>query len=265
MVFQNTPVFYSAIGHGRPVLLLHGFGEDSGIWQHLVTDLQQDYRLLVPDIPGSGRSPALPGTPAIDTFAEAMAAILATEQISACTILGHSMGGYIALAMAEKYPHLLRALGLVHSTAFADTEAKKEARQKSIAFIQANGAPAFLQTSIPGLFTPGFVAENAATVNQLIQKGGNFTAAALVQYYQAMVARPDRSDVLKKLDRPVLILAGEHDMAVPFEQSLMQSHLAAETHLVFLRQSAHMGMLEETDRFNQAIGTFLANIASKNK
>lgn len=263
--FQDTPVYYQVIGTGRPVLLLHGFGEDSTIWQQLIANLQSDYQLVVPDIPGSGLSPALPGTPTIDSFAEAMAAILGAEKIPSCTILGHSMGGYIALAMVEKYPHLANALGLLHSSAFADTEAKKEARQKSIDFIQANGAQAFLKTSIPGLFTPAFAADNPKMVEELLQKGENFTAEALVQYYQAMILRPDRSDVLRQFEAPFMLLAGEHDMAIPFEQSLQQSHFAPETHLHILHKSAHMGMLEETDLFNLAVKEFLAVVDSKNK
>jgi pimeloyl-ACP methyl ester carboxylesterase len=265
ILFQNTPVFYTIVGSGSPVLLLHGFGEDGTIWQNQIAALQADYQLLIPDIPGSGLSPALPGTPGIDSFAEAMASILLAEQIASCTILGHSMGGYIALAMAEKYPHLLTGLGLIHSTAFADTEAKKEARQKSIAFIQANGALAFLKTSIPALFSPAFADDNPPIVEKLVQKAGSFTANTLVQYYQAMILRPDRSAILQQLKCPLLLLAGELDTAVPFDQSLMQSYVATETHLHFLRKSAHMGMLEETERFNRAIAGFLGTVYTKNK
>lgn len=263
--FQDTPVHYQVIGTGSPVLLLHGFGEDSTIWEGLIADLQAHYQLVVPDIPGSGLSPALPGTPTIDTFAEAMQAILAAEKITACTILGHSMGGYIALAMVEKYPSLPNGLGLLHSSAFADSEEKKEARQKSIAFIQANDAQAFLKTGIPGLFTPDFAANEPAVVDELLQKGEKFTATALVQYYEAMILRPDRSEILRNCKHPVLLLAGEHDKAVPFEQSLQQSHFAAETHFHILHKSAHMGMLEETGLFNKAVKDFLAVVASKNK
>lgn len=263
ILFQDTPVHYRVIGNGNPVLLLHGFGEDSTIWEHLIADLQLDYRLLVPDIPGSGLSPALPGSPTIDTLADAMASLLKAEEVDSCTVLGHSMGGYIALALVEKYPYWANGLGLLHSSAFADSEEKKEARQKSIDFIRTNGAQAFLKTSTPGLFTPEFAAAHADIVNELLQKGKKFTAEALVQYYQAMIGRPDRSEVLKQFDRPVLILAGEHDKAVPFDHSLQQSHFAPITQLQILRKSAHMGMLEETELFNKAVKDYLADLFSK--
>lgn len=257
ILFQDTPVFYTTMGNGSPVVLLHGFGEDSNIWQHQYAELQKHHYLIMPDIPGSGLSPALPGSPSIDDFAAVINAILTAEQINYCTVLGHSMGGYIALAMAEKYPSLLKALGLLHSSAYADTDAKKEARKKSIEFIQTNGAPAFLKTAIPGLFSEAFTKEHPAVIEALVKKGDNFTPAALVQYYKAMIARPDRTTILRQFAGPVLLLAGKHDTAVPFEQSRQQASLAAETHVCFLRNSAHMGMLEETILFNTALTDFL--------
>jgi pimeloyl-ACP methyl ester carboxylesterase len=86
-----------------------------------------------------------------------------------------------------------------------------------------------------------------------------------VQYYEAMILRPDRSGILQQFKGPVLVLAGEQDIAVPFQQSLMQSHLAAETHVHFLRKTAHIGMLEEPEQFNQAIAAFLAAVYRQNK
>jgi pimeloyl-ACP methyl ester carboxylesterase len=260
ILFQQTPVFYRSEGAGHPVLLLHGFGEDGQIWEGLLRHLQDSYHWLVLDTPGSGHSPALPGSPSIEDWAAVGKSILDAEDIGACTVLGHSMGGYIALAMAELYPERVNGLGLVHSTAYADSEAKQEARRKAIAFMENNGAAAFLQTCIPGMFGAKYVADHPQVVQNLIERGGRCTGQALIQYYEAMIKRPDRTAVLQNADMPVLLLAGALDTAVPFEQSLQQTYLAKQTHVHLLRHSAHIGMLEEPGPFNKAVADFLAAI-----
>lgn len=263
VVYNNLPLHYKVTGTGNPVVLLHGFGEDGHIWQQQVSYLQNNYRLIVPDLPGSGASSVWPGSAGITDYANAIAALIQIETDEPCTVLGHSMGGYIALSLAEIVPSLLNGIGLIHSTAFADSEDKKATRRKAIAFIIDNGPLAFLKTSIPGLFGSHFAAQHPHIIDTLIQQGEAFTPAALVQYYQAMLERPNRSAVLANSKLPVLLLAGREDKAVPFADSLRQCYLAAETHFHILEKSAHMGMLEETVRTNSFLGSFLARLAEK--
>src|SRR4051812_20227657 len=145
--FKNSTVFYRVSGQGKTVVLLHGFGEDGNIWNHIEKKLKNNFRVIVPDIPGSGRSTILKNEAKpvqIDDYAEVIISILKNESVRSCTVIGHSMGGYITLAIAEKYPELLNGFGLFHSTAFADNEEKKQTRQKSIEFIQSHDAISFL-------------------------------------------------------------------------------------------------------------------------
>lgn len=177
---------------------------------------------------------------------------------SSVVAVGHSMGGYIILALAEKSPALLSAFALVHSSAYADNEEKKSTRLKSIGFIQKNGAHEFLKAAIPNLFTPdnndnpdnSFIAD-------LIEKSKDFSPEALTAYYHAMINRSDRTHILKNFLHPVLLIIGEHDNAVPFEQSMQQTYLPNCPYIHILRRSAHMGMLEETEKVNTALLAFL--------
>jgi pimeloyl-ACP methyl ester carboxylesterase len=255
-LYNNKRLSYYTLGQGPALVLIHGFGEDSTIWQNQAAHLAENYRLIMPDVPGSGLSAALEGNPSIEDFAEAIKAVLQKEDIITCTMLGHSMGGYIALVYAEKYPASLNGLGLIHSTAFADSDEKKLARAKSIDFILANGAYSFLKTSIPGLFSSTFASSHPSVINALVEKAANFSADAIIGYYRAMINRPDRSALLRSFEKPVLIIAGIYDNAVPFEQSLKQFHLPAQAHIHILRNSAHMGMLEEIPATSKAIMDF---------
>ncbi len=256
LLFHKTKVTYKTYGSGNAVVLLHGFGEDSSIWDEQVAYLKENYFLIVPDLPGSGSSQMLSETNAeITEFAEVIKAILSAEHIIKTVMIGHSMGGYITLAFAEKYPGFLSAFGLVHSGAYADDEEKIETRKKSIRFITENGSAAFLKTAIPGLFFN--TGENAKEIELLIEKGRQFNPNTLVQYYKAMISRPDRTAILRNATIPVLFIIGEHDKAIPFDHSMQQSHMPAHAYIHILRNSAHMGMIEETAKVNEILAQFL--------
>ena len=256
-LYNNSNIYYRIYGSGNPVILLHGFGEDGAIWNNQIEFLQQHYLLIVPDLPGSGQSEILTKTStSIDNYAEVIKAILTEEKITNCSMLGHSMGGYIALAFAEKYPELLNSFGLIHSSAYADSDAKITTRKKAIEFINQNGSQAFLKTSTPNLFYDK--EKHKIDIEDLTAT--NFSPAALVQYYNTMIARPERTSVLKSFTKPILFLIGQHDQAIPFADSLQQTYLPSYTYIHILRNSGHMGMLEEKAKINAAISKFLEGI-----
>lgn len=269
----QASLFYRVTGKGRPVVLIHGFGEDGTIWDKQVAVLKDHYQLIIPDLPGSGKSDLIPDM-SIEGMAEIIKLILEAENSSAnelrsplqgaegaegAVLLGHSMGGYISLAFAEKYPEVLSSFGLVHSSAFADSEEKKAARLKSIEFIRKKGAYEFLKSVIPGLFLSGQTGSKPVDpyIKELVEKGRQFTDEALTRYYQAMIARPDRTQVLKTFTGPILFIIGEQDKAVPMEDSLKQCYLPHRSHIHILRKSAHMGMHEESEKTNNILLEFL--------
>lgn len=259
ITYKGCEVYYKIIGKGKPVVFLHGFAEDGNVWQYQIDSLQDHYQLIIPDIPGSGKS-AMANWQAeidMDALAESIKAILDTEKITSCAIIGHSMGGYILLAMAEKYPGLLSSFGLFHSSAFADTEEKKQARVKSIDFINNNGALAFIQSTTPNLFAPSFTKNHPKEITALVENGKYFTNEVLIQYYKAMISRPDRTNILLQFTNPILFIIGEQDKAVPLTISLQQCYLPQQSHIFILKETAHMGMWEEKAKSNKILLDFL--------
>jgi len=262
--YQGRQIVYTFTGSGRRVILLHGFGEDSRVWQELARSLEVDHRLIIPDLPGSGKSEMISDM-SVEGMADAIKALLENESAGkeeAVDMIGHSMGGYIALAFLEKYPSLLNSLGLFHSTAYADTEEKKTARRKSIAFIKEKGAFEFLKTAIPNLFSPRSRQKMAAEIDNFINQQQSFIGEALIAYYEAMIARPDRRSLLEKSKIPFLFLMGKYDTAVPFSDSLEQCHLPEIAYIHILRESAHMGMMEEAGLANRILKNFLSQVQS---
>ncbi|MDI3320034.1 alpha/beta fold hydrolase [Pinibacter soli] len=256
---NNKKLAYTVHGSGAPVMLLHGFAEDHEVWANQVAVLEKNYTVIIPDLPGSGGSDKLDEI-SMETMAETVKSILENEKIGQAVVIGHSMGGYIALAFAEKYPQFLKGLGLFHSTAFPDTEEKKETRRKGIEFIKKNGAYLFIKQTTPNLFTENYKLKNSDKVVTFIEHLKDFEAESLIAYYYAMIARPDRTLVLKNFSKPVLLIIGKNDIAVPYKDSLALSHLSSTTYVTILEHSAHMGMMEEISKSNEALESYLQGI-----
>ncbi len=276
ILHQGKKIFYRITGSGQPVILLHGFGEDGEVWRSSqapppegfktpVMDnpsLYGRFKFIVPDLPGSGQSEMIDDM-SMEGLAEVVKTIIDTESENplaggkeAC-IIGHSMGGYITLAFVEKYPDHVSAFGLFHSSAFADSEEKKASRRKAIEFVQEHGAFKFLKTATPDLFSPTTKDENPGLIDKQVASLHNFSAAAFVSYYEAMIQRPDRTEVLRQATVPVLFIMGKYDVAVPLEDGLKQCHLPGKSYIHILQQSGHMGMLEEPGNSNRMLEEFL--------
>lgn len=265
--WSHGTIHYKLVGRGTPVLLLHGFGEDSSIWNEQIKALQNNCLLIVPDLPGTGASEwnnvnskgsmANPSLFTIDQLSESVYAILQNEHISQCYLLGHSMGGYITLAYAKKYSTTLKGFGLIHSTAFADSEEKKKNRLRGIEMMEKYGGYAFLKTTLPNLFGEKFKKTDPEIIDTLIKKAASFSTPSLQAYYYAMMQRPDQTELLRGNSLPVLFVLGTEDVAAPLNDVLQQTHLPLKSYIHILEATGHMGMLESTDRINKIIHEFI--------
>lgn len=253
---NNKNLSYRIYGNGPVVVLVHGFGEDGNVWQKQVEHLQKAFKIVVPDLPGSGAS-EMTEDMSMEGLAESVFKILEAEGIDQGVMIGHSMGGYVTLAFAEKYSNKLEGFGLFHSTAYADTPEKIATREKGIKFIEEHGAFEFLKTTIPNLYSPATKEANQALIDKQINSVQGFTNAALTAYYRSMINRPDRTAILKGTTLPVLFVLGRHDNAIPIKDGLEQSHLPQISYVHILEQSGHMGMMEEEEKSNGLLTEYL--------
>lgn len=260
--YQGAKIYYQVTGEGQPVVLLHGFAEDQTIWAEQIPFLQQHCQLIVPDLPGSGKSDLLTKqNVTIEDYAECINTLLEFENVEKCILLGHSMGGYITLALAELHPNKLAAFGFVHSTAFADNEDKKNTRKKAIKLIDEFGVYSFLKNTTPNLFSDTYKKEHPERVSAFIKQGRKFSKEALVQYYTAMMNRPDRTHVLKASKVPVLFVIGSEDTAAPLNDLLKQVHLPSISFIHVIESAGHMSMWEKTEELNSHLLNFIRSVA----
>ena len=258
---QEIQISYLDNGAGDIVVLIHGFGEDGRIWQQQAQYLSQYFRVIVPDIPGSGGSSLLNKTiVSIEDYASCIHQLIENifpNKNTKITLLGHSMGGYITLYYAKLFPQKLNGFGLIHSTAFADNEEKKNVRLRGIETIKQYGAYSFLRITIPNLFATDFKQKFPQQVDELIKQRKQFTDAEIEQYYVAMMNRTDTTDVLKQAQVPVLFVMGTEDISAPIKDILQQCCLPQQSHIHILENVGHMGMMEATEKLNKSMKSFV--------
>lgn len=264
ILYDGYEIYYEVYGNGKPIVLLHGFAETGVVWFHQAAYLKKHFKVIVPDLPGCGKSDELnieASKTTIEDYADCVYIVLQKENIEKCLIFGHSMGGYITLALTEKHPEIVSAFGFVHSTAFADTEEKKQNRLRGIEMIENYGGYSFLKNTTPNLFAQKFKNEHSYEIDKLIEQGKLFSKKTLQQNYYAMLNRPERTAVLKNTNMPVLFIAGKEDNAVAINDILKQVHLPEISYFHILNHVGHMGMWEAADIVNEYLEEFVNETA----
>jgi Predicted hydrolases or acyltransferases (alpha/beta hydrolase superfamily) len=239
------------------VVLLHGYCGSSAYWERIVSLLSKaGARVIVPDTRGHGNSSApVSSAYAMETLARDVLALADALQLEQIVLLGHSMGGYTALAFAEQYPSRLSAFGLVHSTGLPDSDAARENRDRTVQKIEEQGIPTFVEGLVPNLFAPNASAELVA---RAIEIGYGTSAQGAQASALGMKARPDRRSTLETSALPLLLVAGVQDGIIPVERTFTTDRAGVSQ--VLLESAGHMGMLEAPEELAEGILQFLATI-----
>jgi 3-oxoadipate enol-lactonase len=257
---NSIQLHYADTGVGLPVVLLHGFPFHSGIWHEQVRALTGLYRMITPDLRGFGKSIAPAGVYEMDVLAADVLALLDQLNIRQCVLIGHSMGGYVALAAYKMFPERIQAFGLIASQAGADTEEARQNRLNTVEkVLQAGdkGAQVIVDGMLPKLFAKESPPE--PEISEEITKIILGTdVAGIVGALKGMANRPDSNPILPEMNIPVLLLAGDQDQIIPAAKAeTMASVLPNPTHIV-VENAGHMLMLEQPGATTEALKTFLA-------
>ena len=241
------------MGTGPHLCFLHGFCEDSSIWDKLVDELKAKYTCLTIDIPGFGKSSSL-RMPSIPEVAIQINALLQHENIQICTLFGHSMGGYVAAEYLSQFPDQLSAVGFIHSTVRSDSDLKKANRLKTISFIETYGSAEFFK-----VFAPSLVASHnlPALKDELTRLVNSTSNQSIVDGLIAMKNREDKVPFLKSFKKPILFLKGELDEHYPEQEIYNQASLTENVQLSVLSDTGHLSMFECPTQCHQEISTFL--------
>lgn len=234
------------------VILLHGFGENEGIWDTFIPTLPPQHEYICLDYS------AITFCQTIDEYAAWVHHEISERKITRFVLIGHSMGGYISLAYAAKHGEYLAGLGLFHSTSYADSKEKKLNRDRTIDFIEKHGAAKFIQGFLPNMYNETFKKRNAVYINKQLEDNKKLPAEALIMATNAMKLRVDTSKVLSSLEVPVLKIIGKLDPFISFEDSLSQISIIQKPYVLILEDIAHAGMMESPKACEAITSSFLS-------
>jgi pimeloyl-ACP methyl ester carboxylesterase len=246
-------IYFRELGSGFPVVLLHGFPFTSRIWDSFAHKLAEDYHVITPDLPGFGNSGLPPEKLTIDSVARVLNEWLREKKILKSIVIGHSLGGYVTLAMAKQSPELFSAIGLFHSTALADTDEKKESRNKVIEFINKNGVEKFTSNFIGPLFAD----QHHPGIKDIQPIAVQAKEESVKAYTLAMRDRADSTNVLASFKKPILFIAGERDSGIPVDSIKKQALVNSDSDVHILPGVAHMGMVESENQTLEIIRRFI--------
>jgi pimeloyl-ACP methyl ester carboxylesterase len=249
-------IFFRKSGKGKPVLLIHGFCETHEIWTGLTENLEESFEVFTIDLPGFGQSQLPSYSFSLADIAEKVLHWIEQEKITLPFVVGHSLGGYITLAMIGLAPEKIGGLCLFHSTPYPDSEEKKTNRNRVIEFVKANGVGPFVDTFVPGLF---FDKKHPAV--PIVDKIARETSPeTLLAYTAAMRDRPSSDDFLRVFENPVLIIAGDKDTIIPVESVHEYGRLAKQGVVQVLIDTGHMAMFEQPQRVRKILNSFLSGV-----
>lgn len=238
---------FEETGLGVPVFLVHGFPLDHTIWKPVVATLAGSVRVILPDLRGHGHSPVPPGVYPMSIMADNLLELADDLEIDRAIWIGHSMGGYVCLALTANAPGRVAGLGLVASHPLADSPEKRQGRLTNAQAVLSGEQEKVLQGSVASLSDDEVVCQRSLEIMRRTDPRG------MVGAMLGMAERPDSSAMLANLDVPLLVLAGEQDRILPLETARAASALARRSLWRPLADCGHMPMLEAPEKVAAAV------------
>ncbi|MGV3773475.1 MAG: alpha/beta fold hydrolase [Verrucomicrobiales bacterium] len=242
----------------EPLILLHGYPFDHTLWFGVIAALGTGIRVKLPDLPGFGDEPVLQEPPSMEAYADFLVRMMDAQGIEKAIVAGMSMGGYVALALAAKYPHRIAGLGMISTQAAADTEEARKGRAAMVSRIEKDGFNVAAQALLPKMFSESNQSNQdfTRTVFEGAQKAG---VAGLTYALHAMGSRPNRSEFLKKLPIPVAFAHGSEDKIIPIAQARSVAESCQFPTFTEIKGTGHATPLEAPD----AVAALLARLILK--
>ncbi len=256
-VYHNQkPICYEITGKGYPIVLLHGYLESLEIWGDFRNQLAKDFLVVTIDLPGFGLSGTFSHIHTMEFFAEATLKVAEDLKIDKFILVGHSLGGYVSLAILENYPHLLKGLCLFHSHPYPDSEQTIEKRKREIELVKTGKQELIFNINIPNAFSPANIEKMLPAIAFAKSIASTTQSSGIIAALNGMMCRPLRAKVLKETGLPVLLILGKNDNYIPFDGVGMKIELTDKGRIFVLEHSGHMGFLEEPDLSVSAVSEF---------
>jgi pimeloyl-ACP methyl ester carboxylesterase len=252
--FKNANISFSDIGKGTVVVLIHGFLENSTMWNDIVLHLSKKNRVITIDLPGHGNSDCLGYVHSMELFAETVEAVIKHLRIRKCILVGHSLGGYVALAFAEKNSQKIKGLCLMNSTSNEDSEDRKKLRYRANKMVQQNFEN-MVRMSVSNLFEPKNLSKFKEEIKVVKEQALKTPVQGYIAANKGMRLRPNRNTVLADNTSKKLLIVGEKDPVLNFEASVQEAKKTNTEIVTF--SGGHMSHIENKEELITVLQTFI--------
>lgn len=242
--YRNTEIHYTKEGHGKVIVLLHGYMSSSAIWTDFTDACLRDYCVINIDLPGHGASQLFPFLPEFSDYTEGIVTILQQEHIDNAYFISHSLGGYIALSILKHYSELVKGICLFHSHPFCDNDEKRALREKEAEMIKNKKKALMIKLNIHRSFYRRNQSNNEY-IDRVSKIARETKDTGCIAALHAMRTRESTEIVLQNTNIPVLLIYGKHDCYLKYE--LLDSLVLKNGTKLYLENTAHYGFWEEKD------------------
>jgi len=249
---------YTERGEGLPIVLIHGFPFDRRIWNEQMEGVSSVGRVIALDLPGFGQSAEFPRgmEPRMEDYAQAIADFVRDRDLGQIILVGHSMGGYVAMAFARRYSEMLAGMVLVATRVGADRKAARQNRMALADDVRSRGAMAVVVSMLSKLFAAGNVGRDPGLSERLREIMMEQSSEGIIAGLHAMASRPNSGGVIKSLQIPMLVIAGAQDAIIRERAVRAISRSAQSSTFVSVPDAGHMPMMENPAMFNEALRVF---------
>ncbi len=256
--FEGKTLHYRDEGRGNQhvLVLIHGFLQNLDVWSTYTLSYMRNMRVISVDLPGHGYSSTYGDTHTMEFMAKAVKNILDDAGVSQCVMVGHSLGGYVALEFAENYPYMLKGLGLLHSHAMPDPPEKKNHRMEVCRQVEKN-RPGYIVDFIPRLFYEGNRFALEQEIKDLRDQCLETQTDGIIATQRGMAQRKSHIDLLEKIKVPVMFIIGKNDPRFDFELAITEAMLPEISDVLILNHVGHMAHIEAKDRVKNKIRSFV--------
>jgi len=255
--FGNHTLSYFDKGKGKALVLLHGYLETKEVWNIFAETLSKSFRVIAIDIPGHGKSDVIAETHTMNLMAQTLNSLLIHLNIDTCTIVGHSMGGYVMLAFADLFPDKLERFVLFHSSVYADTDEKKKNRLREIEFIENGKLELIVNTNLPNTFATTNIELFSNELETLKANAKTHNPKGLCAILRGMMERSDRQELIRNFEKPMLFIFGKKDNYISVEVAEKMLFLNPHIQVQWLENSGHMGFIEEPNTAKAVLEGFM--------
>ncbi len=243
---QNKEIHFTTKGTGESLILLHGFLESKEIWTEFIPEFSRYGQIITIDLPGHGSSEVIDEVHTMELMAESVKAVMEHLEIRRANFIGHSMGGYVALAFLEQYPGRVGELMLLNSTPEEDSEEKRKNRERAIEVIKKNKR-AYTSMAISNLLTPENEKKHVKEVNILKERAYKFSADGIISALNGMKIRTNKMEVLKEFAGTKIIVTGKKDPLI--ELNSIKSTAKQCKCRFYALPGGHLSYLESKEAF----------------